>query len=98
MELVVIGTTEFLPGFALAGVRNTVLASSTEVMSRIKEHSDAGLIIIDERLLNELSAAQREELETSIKPVIITLAKDSQQQEARLRRTVMNTLGVDLLK
>jgi V/A-type H+/Na+-transporting ATPase subunit F len=98
MELVVIGTTEFLPGFALAGARNTVIANAKNIMEKIKEHHEAGLIILDEQLTKELSAIQREELETSIKPVIITLAKDGEQQASRLRRTVMNTLGVDLLK
>ena len=98
MELVVIGTTEFLPGFALAGVREIVLATPKTVMDTIKQHTNAGLIILDEELMHELSSAEREKLETSVQPVIITLAKDSRQQDERLRRTVMNTLGVDLLK
>lgn len=98
MELIVIGTTEFLPGFALAGVRKTVLASPKDVMTRIKEHSSAGVIILDETLTQGLSPFEIESLETSIQPVIITLAKDSREQETRLRRTIIGTLGVDLLK
>jgi vacuolar-type H+-ATPase subunit F/Vma7 len=97
MELVVIGTTGFLPGFALAGVRKTVLADASEVMRSVEKHHDS-IIILDERLASALPQQQREMLETSTRPVVITLAKDGAAQEARLRRAIMNTLGVDLLR
>jgi V/A-type H+-transporting ATPase subunit F len=98
MEIIVIGTTEFLPGFALAGIRNTVLASRETVQEQLKQHADAGIVILEEELAAELPQAKREELETSIKPVIIMLAKDPSSQTLRLKRAIINTLGVDLLK
>lgn len=98
MEVVVIGGTGFLPGFELAGVRTTVLASKSDVLDRIKEHKDAGLIILDESLTVELPFTKREEIETSVKPIIISLSKDGSAQQARLKRAIINTLGVDLLK
>lgn len=97
MELVVIGTTGFLPGFALAGVRKTVLCGADDVMRNIEQHQES-IIILDERLAAALPPQQRETLETSVRPVVITLAKDGAAQEARLRRAIMNTLGVDLLR
>jgi vacuolar-type H+-ATPase subunit F/Vma7 len=97
-QIVVIGTTEFLPGFALAGVRNTVLANPQTVLQQIDAHRDAGIIILEEELSRDLPIARREELETSVRPVIIMLAKDPTGQTSRLKRAIMNTLGVDLLK
>ena len=97
-DLVVIGSTEFLPGFALAGVHKSVLANDQNVLEKINEHKDAGIIILEEKLTQGMSFVQRETLETSLKPVIITLSKDGTRQQERLRRNIMNTLGVDLLK
>ena len=97
-QIVVIGTTGFLPGFALAGVRNTVLASTETVEQQLETHKEAGIIILEEELASHLSTARREQLEISIKPVIIMLAKDPSGQTQRLRRAIINTLGVDLLK
>jgi vacuolar-type H+-ATPase subunit F/Vma7 len=98
MEIVIIGATEFLPGFALAGTRTTVLANRKDVLEKVAQHKDASVIILDESLAASLTAAQRQELETSIRPVIITLSKDSAEKRMRLRRSIMSTLGVDLLK
>lgn len=98
MEIVVIGTTEFTPGFALAGVANTVIANKTNALQKIIEYQDAGIIVLDESLITDIEMAKREELETSIKPIIIMLAKDGAPSRARLKRAIMNTLGVDLLK
>lgn len=97
MELVAIGTTAFLPGFALSGVQHTVLASKADVMEKVKEQAEAGIIMLEEELITDITPAQRQELETSTKPVIIFLGKSNAQEE-RLRRSIINTLGVDLLK
>jgi vacuolar-type H+-ATPase subunit F/Vma7 len=98
MEIVVIGATSFLPGFALAGVRKTILATKNSVLEQVEQHHDAGIIILDETLLADVAQAKRDELETRIKPVVIVLARDGANQKLRLRRAIMNTLGVDLLK
>lgn len=97
-ELIVIGSTAFTPGFALAGVRTTIISTPERVLADIESHRDAGIIILDGELTATLSATQREEIETSLAPVIITIEKTSDAQEQRLRRAIMNTLGVDLLK
>jgi V/A-type H+/Na+-transporting ATPase subunit F len=97
-ELIVIGTPEFLPGFALAGVRKTILATPVDAMQQIRQHQDAGIIILDEKLTLGMAQQEREQLDASVAPVIITLAKDGTNQKLRLKRAIMNTLGVDLLK
>jgi vacuolar-type H+-ATPase subunit F/Vma7 len=97
MELVAIGSTRFLPGFALAGVQNTVLANKGNVMEKVSAHKNAGIIMLEEELLTEITTAQRQELETSAQPVVIFLGKTNNQED-RLRRSIINTLGVDLLK
>jgi vacuolar-type H+-ATPase subunit F/Vma7 len=97
MELVAIGSTAFLPGFALAGVQKTVLASPKDIMEKVKECNDAGIILLEEELLTDITTAQRQTLEISTNPVIIFLGRTNNQEE-RLRKAIINTLGVDLLK
>jgi vacuolar-type H+-ATPase subunit F/Vma7 len=98
MDIIAIGTTEFLPGFALAGVRTTLLADEKNVRDILTRHGDAGVIIIDETLLRDFTSAEREEVETSTKPVIISLGKDNEYYNKRLRQSIMETIGVDLPK
>jgi V/A-type H+/Na+-transporting ATPase subunit F len=97
MTLVAIGTTEFLPGFALAGVRKTILADSQTVLARIEENRNAALIIVDEKLLAALSPVAREQLELSITPIIIVLGQDDASTQ-RLRQNIRETIGADLFR
>jgi vacuolar-type H+-ATPase subunit F/Vma7 len=97
-EIVVIGSSAFVAGFALAGVRRTELASAQTVLATLQHHMDAGLIILEEELMAPLPPSRRQEIETSIRPVIIPLSRDAAAQTRRLRSAVINTLGVDLLR
>jgi|GEM_PF-4028396 len=97
-ELVVIGTTVFLPGFALAGVKHTVLARRSDVLEKIAAHKDAAIIVLDETLLCDITPQERDALDLSIAPIIIALSIDNTRQTERLRRNIMSTLGVDLMK
>ena len=95
LELVAVGSSQFLLGFALAGVE-TVLANTDTVMDRVQEHKNAGIIILDESLLHGLAPHDVEALQTSVTPVIVPLAADSAEHTKRLRQTIKTTLGVDL--
>lgn len=77
-------------------MRKLVLADSDTVLDELQRHSDAGIIILDEVLTTSFSPSELEAIETSITPVIITLTKHSAEQEERLRRAVVNALGIDL--
>jgi vacuolar-type H+-ATPase subunit F/Vma7 len=95
MELVAIGTSQFLLGFALTGVE-AVLANRANVLEKVAQHRNAGIIILDEQLLEGLAPLEIESLQTSISPVILTVAQDSTEHNRRLRHTIKTTLGVDL--
>jgi vacuolar-type H+-ATPase subunit F/Vma7 len=97
MDIIVIGTTAFLPGFALAGVRHTFLGTPENVQQLIGEHKEA-IIILDEELTKGLPRATMQEFETSITPVIITLTKDATRQQQRLKQAITGTLGVDITR
>ncbi len=95
MEIVAIGTSQFVIGFSLAGVR-THVAQRKDVLEAIERHKEAGIIILDEELVAQLHPAELEELQTSASPVVLILGKDSAEHERRLRNTIKTTLGVDL--
>jgi len=97
MEVVAVGTSKFLLGFALSGVK-TVLANGENVIEHIGALENAGIIILESSLLDALTHVERERLETSVTPVIITLSEDGAEETTRLKHMIKNTLGVDLFK
>ena len=95
MEIVAIGTSQFLLGFSLAGIEKTILATKETILDLV--YQQQGIVLLDERLTNHLTFVEREQLETSIDPVVLSLGEKGDQQIARLQRAVKETLGVDLL-
>ena len=94
-DIVVIGGQSFTSGFALAGVRKAVTATSQTALQEIAQHKDAGIIIVESSIIEGLSTQERESIETSVRPIIITLGND---KRGRLKQQIISTLGVDLLK
>lgn len=96
MGISAIGKSQFLLGFEMVGIRETILADKDNFMEKIKS-TDAQIIILDENLLVDMEQSEREALETNPNPVIITLGSSGENYQERLRKAVKNTLGVDLL-
>src|SRR3990167_6604223 len=99
MEVAIIGTDDFVTGFALAGVKNTYVAdenveSEIEKVLNIKE---IGVLVMEEGQFNGLNIKARRSLEKTIKPVLITISDKG--QGANLRELVEGTgksLSVEL--
>lgn len=96
--VVVLGTTDFVMGFALAGVRTSLVTRKNELLNAINSNVDAGIVIVDEDIAEDLPQKKRDELETSISPIIIFLGRDESKITGRLKKNIKSTLGVDLLK
>ena len=94
-ELIAIGTSRFLPGFALAGVK-TQLASAEDVERHIRDAE--GIAVVEGGLFETIPDEERYELQAGVSPVVIPLSEDNKGELQRLRGMIRSTLGVDLLK
>lgn len=103
-EVAVIGSLDFIAGFALAGVRNAIEAGSgtggassarQEVADAIKKcaASQAGILIIQEDLLAGFSAREKEKLLDTPSPIVMFI---SERQEITLQSTIKKALGIDI--
>jgi len=99
MDMAVLGTSEFILGFQLAGIRTVQEAAEdpTDQLISLRETKDIGIIIIDDETLSKVQEHERYLAERSPKPILITLSKKGSAQDD-LRQMVMQAIGVDILK
>lgn len=95
-EIVVIGGNEFNLGFQLAGIRNIIDAeeNAEQKFKEIFEAPSTGIIITDDKTIEQLSARFREIVELSVKPGVVVLS--IQSREESLRQMIIKSIGVDL--
>jgi vacuolar-type H+-ATPase subunit F/Vma7 len=93
----VLGGSEFIVGFQLAGIRDTFEVSDNplEDIAKIREE-DISVVIIDEGILHKLDEHERLKIEDSINPVFIPLSTEGTQES--LRRLIRKSIGIDLWK
>lgn len=97
-RLGVLGSSEFIVGFQLSGIRDVFEVSSNpmEDVGEIKKNKDINVVIIDEKILHKLDEHDKLKIEDSIEPVFIPLSTEAEQES--LRRLIRKSIGVDLWK
>ncbi|MEM3445350.1 MAG: V-type ATP synthase subunit F [Thermoplasmata archaeon] len=97
-DIVVVGSSEFITGFRLAGVRSTVVVNETNIedvlLSLLKEKK-AGILVLHDNDVRKLPPELRQKLWQSIKPVVVAIGSEPEKD---LRDKIKRTLGVDLYK
>lgn len=98
VKLAVIGGSEFIVGFQLAGIKDVVEATGNyfNEIKNFKNKKDIGVVVIDEKIMEKLEMHQRNEIEASVEPVFIPLSIKSEQDS--LKRLIKKSIGVDLWK
>ncbi len=96
MEIAVVGGSEFVLGFRLAGIKKAleVEEAPNEVVRKVMEDEDVGIIIIDQKTIDKLDERTREDVEMSVSPVAVILSEESSQES--LRKMIKKSIGVDL--
>ena len=97
-QIAAIGTSEFVSGFQLAGVRKTVEIKK-DAMSQIRDlmqDEEMSIVVIDEKTLNSLESHERVFVEDCIRPVFVPLSMEAAQEN--LKRLIKKSIGVDLWK
>jgi V/A-type H+/Na+-transporting ATPase subunit F len=100
MEIAVIGGSEFVVGFRLAGIRKIYDAEDDEKLrksvSMAMEDPDVGILVMYSRDMDRLPARTRSTLENSIRPTVITIG--AQEGGLSMRERIKRSVGVDLWK
>jgi V/A-type H+-transporting ATPase subunit F len=101
-EIAVVGSPEFTTGFRLAGVRKF-----EEVPDEDKEETldgavdglltddDVGIVVMHDEDLEHLSRGIREDVQTSVDPVLVTLGGEA--GSSGLREQIKRAIGIDLM-
>lgn len=97
-DIVVVGSSEFITGFRLAGVRNTIVTDRSnieEVLLTLLKEKKAGVIVLHDADVRQLPRELREMLWDSVKPVVVSIGSEPERD---LREKIKRTLGVDLYR
>jgi V/A-type H+-transporting ATPase subunit F len=100
MEIAVIGNSEFILGFRLAGVRKTYAAENDE---RLVQHintvlgdGEVGILVLNSRDMVRIPRRLQATLENSVKPTVIAIG--AEEGGLSMRERIKRSVGVDLWK
>lgn len=98
MKTAVLGSNEFIVGFRLAGIKDTFEASKNPMqdISNFRNKKEHGIVIIEEKIIEQLEKHDREDIEDSVEPVFIPISTKVEQDS--LKRLIKKSVGVDLWK
>ena len=98
VNIAVLGNDEFIVGFRLAGIRETMEASSQPLndIENLRKMQGIGIVVIDEKIMENLDKHERIDVEDSVDPVFIPISTKVEQDS--LKRLIKKSIGVDLWK
>jgi V/A-type H+-transporting ATPase subunit F len=100
MEIAVIGNSEFILGFRLAGVRKTYAAENDEVLvqhiNTILADGEVGILVLNSRDMARVPRRLQATLENSVKPTVIAIG--GEEGGLSMRDRIKRSVGVDLWK
>lgn len=99
-DIGVMGSSDFVLGFNLAGVRKTYPVDRSEFQKRLErlfvERDNLGILIVESSNLENLPGTLRRKVSESLDPVVIAMGEGA--GEADLREKVKRAIGIDLYK
>ncbi len=100
MEIAVVGNSEFILGFRLAGIQKTYAADSDETLveqvNRAMGDKDVGILVLKGEDMQKLPFRLRTALSESVKPTVIAIGGET--GGLSMRERIKRSVGVDLWK
>jgi V/A-type H+/Na+-transporting ATPase subunit F len=100
MEIAVIGNSEFILGFRLAGIRKTYAAETDEILvqhiNTILGDGEVGILVLNSRDMARIPRRLQATLENSVKPTVIAIG--GEEGGLTMRERIKRSVGVDLWK
>lgn len=94
-HIAVIGSQEFTLGFRLAGLTKTFNPENyREKIQELVENDEIGILVAEEADLKELPQRIREEVESSVEPVVVALSESAESE--RLQKKIKKAIGADI--
>ena len=96
VKIAAVGTNEFVVGFQLAGIKDTIELGNSPYneLKNLKSRKDIGIIIVDEKIMDSLEIHQRLDIDASVEPVFIPVSAKVEQDS--LKKLIKKSIGVDL--
>jgi len=100
MEIAVIGNSEFILGFRLAGIRKTFAVESNEKLSEcitnVLHDAQVGILVLNSSDMERIPRRLRSTLENSVRPTVIAIG--GEEGGLSMREKIKRSVGVDLWK
>jgi len=100
MEIAVIGSSEFIVGFRLAGIRKIYAAADDEKLKKhinsVLDDNEVGILVMDSKDMERIPPRLRTTLENSIRPTVIAIG--AEEGGMSMRERIKRSVGVDLWK
>jgi V/A-type H+-transporting ATPase subunit F len=100
MEIAVIGNSEFILGFRLAGIKKTYAAENdeklNEYLNTVLHDANVGILVINSSDMQKIPRRLRSTLENSVKPTVIAIG--GEEGGMSMRERIKRSVGVDLWK
>jgi V/A-type H+-transporting ATPase subunit F len=100
MEISVVGNSDFVTGFRLAGIRKIYETDNVSVDSAVRavlEDKDVGILVMHSDDVSKLPESLKATLDASVQPTVVTLGGEG-AGSANLREKIKQAVGVDLWK
>ena len=100
MEIAVIGNSEFILGFRLAGIRKTYAAENdekrNEYITSVLNDGQVGILVLNSSDMEKIPRRLRATLEKSVRPTVIAIG--AEEGGLTMRERIKRSVGVDLWK
>ncbi len=100
MEIAVIGSSEFILGFRLAGIHKTFAVDDeprlVEAVNQAVADPEVGILVLSASDMERVPRRLRTQLEESVRPTVIAIGGD--EGGLSLREKIKRSVGVDLWK
>ncbi len=99
MEIAIVGSSDFVIGFRLAGIRKTYDVTSSDIEAKIQNvlnDKNVGILIIHNDDMKMLSPHMQKTLDDSVEPTVIAIG--GKGESTNLRDKIKQAVGVDLWK
>lgn len=99
MEIAVVGSSDFVIGFRLAGIRKIYDAASSDIEAKIQgvlNDKNVGILVVHDDDMKKLSPHMQKTLDDSVEPTVIAIG--GKGESTNLRDKIKQAVGVDLWK
>ena len=101
MEIAVIGNSEFILGFRLAGIQKTYAAENVEKLvvqiTSVLADTNVGILVMNAGDMEKVPRKLRTTLDNSVRPTVIAIG-GGEEGGLSMREKIKRSVGVDLWK